>query len=66
MKFQCPKCRKIFMASTATVAICCGLVASHLDDEPVHLYPQQIVMRPVVITTSSNSSWGTGSGPHNG
>jgi hypothetical protein len=51
------------MASTATVAVCCGLAASHLDDEPVHSYPQQIVMRPVVISTST---WGTGSGPRSG
>jgi hypothetical protein len=60
MRFHCPICRRVFMATTATVAVCCGLAASHLDDEPVHLYPQQIVMRPVVISTSTNVTWGTG------
>jgi len=54
------------MATTATVAVCCGVMASHLDDEPVHFYPQQIAMRPVVISTNSNSTWGTGSGPRTG
>lgn len=62
MKFSCPVCGKILMATTAAAVICCNVFAFHImDDEPIHSYPQEIVARPVVISTSSNIPWGTGS-----